>query len=178
MASPTMFIAPLVVMGWSYLEIDTSPDTPGLFYLRCAFCSSLASAFLMLFISYLRIKARLGGDKRTVIVKTAPATGEPPVEEKISYEEHDLRAFQKALQQQMVIVCLMAFMHLKYAYVRPLVVQTVVMPLTFLRSNLGKVYILGESPDSIDLKRPWSAPTNPFEAMLQPAAEPAGKKKN
>ena len=49
-------------------------------------------------------------------------------------------------------MCIISLMHFKWQFVRPLVLQSVMMPMTMAKSQLFKIYILGQ-PAEGDLER-------------------------
>lgn len=81
------------------------------------------------------------------------------VEEKnvtTTVQEYDREKLWEALKNVMFTAAFMAFLHLKWEYNVPLVIQSLLPIRTYLGMPLVKIHVLGES-DTGDLKRPWKA---------------------
>jgi len=158
-------LAPMIIlMGWSHLDIDCGPGTVGLMYVRYAFafvCTAVATIMLYLYTAVSSSK-----DETKVTVTTPPDMSNPePREEEITYAEHDFREFKKLAPQQIITILIMTVMHWKYDFVRPIVMQSVMLPITILKMPLVKVYLLGKKAEG-DLKRPWKPPPSPFAGLM------------
>ena len=77
-----------------------------------------------------------------------------------TYRDYDLSQIKVQLNQIVMGVGIMAFLHFKFGYVRPVVIQTVLGLKNIMNTQLFKVYVRG-LPAVGDLARPWKAP-NPF----------------
>ncbi len=75
-------------------------------------------------------------------------------------QEYDLAQFKTQLNQVLIGVGFMAFLHFKFGYIRPIIIQTVLGLKNAVGTPLFKVYLF-KKPAVGDLARPWR-PANPF----------------
>ena len=91
---------------------------------------------------YLYTAVSSSKDETKVTVTTPPDMSNPePREEEITYAEHDFREFKKLAPQQIITILIMTVMHWKYDFVRPIVMQSVMLPITILKMPLVKVRV-------------------------------------
>merc|ERR1712087_87898 len=83
----------------------------------------------------------------------------------VTATEHDRREVKTLLTKTVLPIVMVSVMHLKWEFIRPLVMQTVMGPMAMAGSKLFQVYILGKETTG-DLARPWKADANPLEQML------------
>ncbi|KAJ1997530.1 phosphate transporter (Pho88), partial [Coemansia thaxteri] len=76
---------------------------------------------------------------------------------------YDLGEVAKLQKSSMFTIAIVAFMHFKFGYIQPLILQTLLPALNMYKSPLFQVHILGK-PAVDGLKRPW-VPENPFAAL-------------
>lgn len=78
------------------------------------------------------------------------------------YDESEVRKF---IQSTLTTMAIIAFMHFKFGYIQPLILQAI-LPLkaVFLDSPLFQVHLFGK-PAQDKLARPW-VPPNPFQSMM------------
>lgn len=88
----------------------------------------------------------------------------------MTISEYDSAELRKLIQQTVFSVLLLSFLHYKYEYIQPLILQSI-LPLKNLYSTpLFKIFILGRNAETEkELKRPWvaggsGAAANPFAA--------------
>ena len=171
----TMFLPIIVLMGWSKLGIDASEGTPAQMYLRICFYTvatfcACSVAYIRLTVSNLKSKA----DEETITVTTPKSMGTEAKVEELTVKEHDMKEVGKLVMGTLMPIVIISFLHFKWQYERPLVMQSVMMPFTLSDNKLFKIYILGQQAVG-KLARPWTAPASPFAALLGggAAAEPA-----
>lgn len=182
----TMFLPIVVLMGWSKLEIDTSEGTDALLYLRVAFYSVAAMCVLCGF--FIRTKIQATNNTDTITVNNPAAMGKLASTVEMTIQEYDLSKAKEMINGLFMPLGIISLMHWKWEYVRPLVMQSIMMPKTIITSQLFQIYILGK-PATGKLQRPWVKPASPFAALMgggaaatpAPVATPAavknGKKK-
>ncbi|KAJ3309040.1 hypothetical protein HDU76_003744 [Blyttiomyces sp. JEL0837] len=71
---------------------------------------------------------------------------------------HDLKKSYEQFQQILLQIIVMALLHFRFGYIRPLLIQTVLGLRSISINPLFEVYILGKDDKEGDLKRPWKAP--------------------
>ncbi|KAJ1663615.1 phosphate transporter (Pho88) [Coemansia sp. RSA 1646] len=74
--------------------------------------------------------------------------------------KHDISEIAKLQKSTLMTVGIVVFMHFKFGYIQPLILQTLLPMLNMYKSPLFQIHILGK-PATDDLKRPW-IPANPF----------------
>ena len=143
----------------NYLD-DKNPEH--LTYVRLAFGFSICLVLLLDLLIYFSISSR-GDTSETKIEAKNPQTGQMEVFN--SKKEYDFSDFKKKLKQTVMGVCIVSFIHYKWQIMVPLCVQSVLQPLTLLKSHLAKIYIFND--DSV--KRPFDdgSANNPFAQMLK-----------
>ncbi|KAJ2510632.1 phosphate transporter (Pho88) [Coemansia sp. RSA 1939] len=77
--------------------------------------------------------------------------------------KHDLAEIAKLQKSTLLTVGIVVFMHFKFGYIQPLILQTLLPLLNMYKNPLFQIHILGK-PAADDLKRPW-LPANPFAAL-------------
>jgi len=93
-------------------------------------------------------------------------------------QEYDLSKLGEQIQQMVIGFLVLGFIHYKWGYVLPLVLQTVTTPMQVLDSPLVKIHVGGRESKG-DLKRPFPPP-NPFglpDGLLDQQAEKPKKAK-
>ena len=153
-----------VMMGWRYLEIDVSEGTAELNYLRIMYASSMAVCLCAYGLLYTRV-AGMANDGQTVKV-TFKEPMKPTVVEEITVAEHDWRELKKLLTQSGIGMALIPFLHIKWAYTIPLVVQSINVPVTLFTHKFAQVHLLGNAAVG-SMARPWKAPPSPFEGLTK-----------
>ncbi|KAJ1895002.1 phosphate transporter (Pho88) [Kickxella alabastrina] len=77
--------------------------------------------------------------------------------------KYDLAELAKLQKSSMFTIAIVGFMHFKFGYIQPLILQSILPMLNLYKNQLFQIYILGK-PATDSLKRPW-APENPFAAL-------------
>ncbi|KAJ2746629.1 hypothetical protein GGI20_001209 [Coemansia sp. BCRC 34301] len=135
-------------------------------YLRTAYAVATASMFLFTF--YLKSMIQKKNDT-TALEYNDPAPGNqgaPRIETTVC--RYDLAEVAKLQKSSMFTIAIVAFMHFKFGYIQPLILQTLLPMLNLYKHQLFQIHILGK-PAVDSLKRPW-VPENPFAALTGGAA--------
>ncbi|KAJ2680354.1 phosphate transporter (Pho88) [Coemansia spiralis] len=77
--------------------------------------------------------------------------------------KYDLGEVAKLQKSTLMTVAIVVFMHFKFGYVQPLILQTLLPALNTYKNQLFQIYVLGK-PATDSLKRPW-VPENPLAAL-------------
>ena len=143
----------------SYLD-DKNPDH--LTYVRLAFGCSVCLVLLLDLLIYLNISSK-GDTSETKIEAKNPQTGKMEVFN--SKKEYDFSDLKKKLTQTVMGVCIVSFIHYKWQIMVPLCVQSVLQPLTLLKSPLAKVYVFNDN----NVKRPFDdgSANSPWAQMIK-----------
>ncbi|KAJ3099399.1 hypothetical protein HDU97_003232 [Phlyctochytrium planicorne] len=98
-------------------------------------------------------------------------------------KDYDLGKIRETLQQMLLTVGIMSYLHFQFGYLRPVVLQVVFGLRTLSVSPLFRVYILKRETTG-DLARPWknnmfagAAPPPPTPKELKAQEKKAAKKK-
>ena len=170
----TMFVPIVVLMGWSKLvekyELDTSEGSDLLMALRCTYYS--VATICLLTIYYIRTRVQATPNEEKIKINTPATMGVEAKSEEMTIQEHDLKEVQKALMAMFMPLVMISVMHWKWEFIRPLVMQSIMMPLTLSDNKLFKIYLLGHSAEG-KLKRPWVAAASPLAALMGGGATPA-----
>ncbi|KAJ3000021.1 hypothetical protein HDV02_000973 [Globomyces sp. JEL0801] len=116
-------------------------------------------------------------DQTELIYKDAKpsfnAADQEPELIKTNFRDYDVSQLKSLAFQTVLGVVIIAVMHFKYGYLRPLLLQSVLAFKTLYGVPLIKVHILG-FPATGELQRPWKAP-NPL-GIEEPATAKEVKK--
>lgn len=135
-----------------------------LFYVRCAFTTLQVVVFFIRGLIWMRIKKK---NDDQIIKVTMPGKpegfGPPPPGEVVdmTIKDHDLMWFKKELQQAVMTLVIIGFIHYKWAVAPPLFLQLFMTPKTMWASNLFQLHILGNVKP-----RPFKEPENPLAALM------------
>ncbi|KAJ3046567.1 hypothetical protein HK102_013132, partial [Quaeritorhiza haematococci] len=80
--------------------------------------------------------------------------------------DYDLKQLRQQLNQIALGVSILAFIHFKFGYIRPLVLQSVLSLKTLYGTQLVQVHLVGKSASG-ELARPWK-PKTMFGQAQQP----------
>lgn len=89
---------------------------------------------------------------------------------KITISEHDLRECKLQFQRIFFGALVTVFLHYKWGFVPPLLIQSIVHPITLYNSPIARVYLRGQRAWG-DLKRPWEDPAKNFPGNWQAVSE-------
>ncbi|KAJ2013089.1 hypothetical protein GGI06_003934, partial [Coemansia sp. S85] len=129
---------------------------------------AVATALMIAFTFYLKSLIQKKNDT-TALEYNDPAPGNqgaPRIE--TTFCRYDLGEVAKLQKSSLFTIAIVAFMHFKFGYIQPLILQTLLPMLNLYKSQLFQIHILGK-PAVDSLKRPWT-PENPFAALTGGAA--------
>lgn len=130
--------------------------------LRGLFVSSIAGVLIMLAVVYSKIQAR--GDVTPVQIKKRGADGVERTE-LLTVTEYDLSELKKLFTRTLMGLFIGGFLHLKFNFDDPLLMQALMIPMQTAGSQLVKIYIGGAAAVG-ELARPFQEP-NPLAALMQ-----------
>ncbi|KAJ1863171.1 phosphate transporter (Pho88) [Coemansia sp. RSA 2703] len=102
-----------------------------------------------------------------------PTPGSDQGRIKTTVAKYDLGELSKLQKSTLFTVAIVGFMHFKFGYIQPLILQSLLPLLNLYKNQLFQIYVLGK-PAVDSLQRPW-VPENPFAALTGAAntANPA-----
>ncbi|KAJ3292267.1 hypothetical protein HK104_005427 [Borealophlyctis nickersoniae] len=114
-------------------------------------------------IAYLATQLICGGILLFALQKVQKANG--PFDKEVetirtTVRDHDRKKLREQFVSQLVGVSIIALMHFKWGYVRPLLLQSVLGLRAITQTPIFKIYILGQ-PATGALNRPWKQ-ASPF----------------
>jgi len=176
--SVKQFIPLVVMMGWNKLNINTDIATVEgalhVFYIRCAFATAVGLGVLMYAYCQLTVPTKLKGNDSMVMTQVKEVTadsgmGGVMVNKEVTVLEHDMTLIKEEVKKLVMSAAISSFIHLKWGYVHPVLMQSILVPLSLKDSKILALYIFGQSMPP----RPWvTKQTSPFDALM-PQPEPA-----
>ncbi|KAJ2789784.1 phosphate transporter (Pho88), partial [Coemansia guatemalensis] len=97
-----------------------------------------------------------------------PASGSQQTRIVTTVSKYDLGEIAKLQKSTLFTAAIVVFMHFKFGYIQPLILQSLLPMLNLYKNPLVQIHILGK-PAIDSLKRPW-VPENPFAALTGSAA--------
>ncbi|ORX42780.1 hypothetical protein DM01DRAFT_265311 [Hesseltinella vesiculosa] len=93
--------------------------------------------------------------------------------------EYDKQEVFKAMKQSAMGIAMVSFLHFKFGYIQPLVIQSLLGIKAFFTTKEARIHLFHESTKSGDLKRPFSvqAPLGMNQMFPQPKTDKASIKK-
>ncbi|TPX64823.1 hypothetical protein SpCBS45565_g05597 [Spizellomyces sp. 'palustris'] len=152
-------------------------------YLRAAYMGMQVIVAIVLFIVYRRVLAKK--DETPLVYTEAKNPMDPKNVDTIrtTIKDYDITKLKETLRGQVVAMAILGFIHYKWGYLRPLLLQSVLGLRTLYQAQLVQVHILGK-PATGDLARPWKAaspfgqpPTAVSEKELKAKEKKEAKKK-
>ncbi|RKP05065.1 inorganic phosphate transporter Pho88 [Thamnocephalis sphaerospora] len=148
--------------GWPLKQFDLQdPDT--IFYLRIAYGS--VQFFIVAFALVLIQKVKAKNDTTPLRYQEAqaPFSQDPPNFITTTVCEYDQSQIWQLIKQTLTSVAIMGFIHYKWEFVQPLVLQAILPIKSLFENQAVQVHVLGRKAEG-DLKRPWKAAT-PFGGL-------------
>jgi hypothetical protein len=93
----------------------------------------------------------------------APFSGEEPKRITTTNAEYDATKVNELIKQVLIAVGIVGFIHYKWGYVQPLVLQAIMPLKSMFEAKVVKVYVMGQAAVE-GLKRPWVA-DSPFAGL-------------
>ncbi|TMW58530.1 hypothetical protein Poli38472_010089 [Pythium oligandrum] len=144
----------LVTISNAYL--DASNPTH-LLAVRVLYALSQIACYGML--AFIYYKSMNNTEPGTVTMKEDLGFGqEGETEVKVTISEHDMRMCRKEIQRYAIGSVITVFIHYKWGFFPPLLIQAVTQPFNLYQTALVKVALLGERSWG-ELRRPWQDPT-------------------
>ncbi|KAI9145895.1 inorganic phosphate transporter Pho88 [Paraphysoderma sedebokerense] len=136
---------------------------------RAIYAASQIITLAVLF--FVRTKINSKNDE-TTLTYTPPKQFGAPEPEPVTTTNHkyDLAELSKSFNQTLIQVGILGFLHVKFGYIQPLLLQAVLPLKNLFSSPLVQIYVLGKDDKAQGLKRPWIAPS-PFAGLTPPAAQ-------
>lgn len=164
-----MLLAPMIIMGLNQLGLDyTNPDV--LLYSRIGFIA--VQLLCLAAYAYVMWHAGRINDQTLVTVKKKPSpfaaaaaaaassgddatAAAAPTVEKVPVAQYDSDAARAPIKNVPVGVAITGFIHYKWGYVPPLIIQAVMNPISLVTHPLFSIHFLGKAARG-DLKRPFA----------------------
>jgi|Dee2metaT_14_FD_contig_31_1217119_length_966_multi_5_in_0_out_0_1 hypothetical protein len=117
--------------------------------------------------------------EETVVAKKSPDWGEDEVDTEMTLCEYDIWQLDQRRNNQLFVLALMAFLHLKLKYTTPLLMNVATTSCSFFEDPMIAIFLRGKEAVG-DLARPWAS-SDPLDAlggggpdpMAEPPAPPA-----
>ncbi|KAJ2538337.1 phosphate transporter (Pho88) [Coemansia sp. RSA 1933] len=122
----------------------------------------VATALMLALTFYLKSTVTAKNDT-TALEYDDPAPGNQGQRIVTTNVKHDVGEIGKLQKSTLLTVGIVIFMHFKFGYIQPLILQTLLPMLNMYKSPLFQIHILGK-PAVDDLKRPWT-PASPFAGL-------------
>ena len=170
---PTSLVPIACLYGWSRLGLDVSYETEeglaNIFMIRCIFYGVVALCFCVAVFLWHRI-SNVKADTTLIEVITPKTLAEPEKKEKMTVTQYDQAQLRKLAGSIIMPLLIISLMHFKWQFIRPLVLQAIMMPMNLSKSQLVKIHMLGQKAEG-DLERPWTPPKSPFAALFDGEAK-------
>lgn len=142
-------------------------------YTRAAFLTAQIFSFSLMLIIYKRIDQMESGGPTIHVPEVKQFGQEIKPKMTVPHQEYDFMKWKEQLQHMVIGCCVLAFIHGKWGYILPLVLQTIQAPWQALESPLFQIHIRKKAAVG-ELKRPFPSP-NPF-GLLSVAERASGGK--
>lgn len=147
----------MLVMMQLARRIDME-DEKNILYIRAAYISSVALAWIIYQIVRRSILAKNDLTTLKYVTPASPMSGEGEKLEVTTVRDYDLKEIDSAIKSIYTGLAMMGFMHFYMKYTNPLFMQCISPIKTALEANEVKIHLFGK-PASGDLKRPFTAPS-------------------
>ncbi|KAI7868476.1 inorganic phosphate transporter Pho88 [Spinellus fusiger] len=122
---------------------------------------------------------------RTVKTKNEPAgrswDGTDTEEQliNITVQDYDVNEITKTMKQSLLGIAMIGLLHLKFNYIQPLIIQSIMGFKTFLLSKEARIHFWGETTTTGELKRPFrvDSPFGMANEKMQPKTDKGSIKK-
>ncbi|CAO3599310.1 unnamed protein product [Absidia cylindrospora] len=96
-----------------------------------------------------------------------------------NFADYDKSEVWKGLKQSVIGLAMVTFLHFKFGYVQPLIIQAILGFKTFFTTKEARIHLLHQPTSSGDLKRPFrvDAPFGMASMNPQPKTDKASIKK-
>jgi hypothetical protein len=174
MALPKWFPILTILIAWSLDTNDVAVQEMS----RIGFAVSQLLTLALCIGLYVVIRRR--APTGSVVVAHAPTAGAKEYNETMTVQEHDMRKLQQFFGTRFLLPCGITMLIVwKWNAVVPMVIQSIIIPLTLVQTELFKVYIQGVEAKH-ELARPWKdADQTPewLKSFTAPAEKHDGRNK-
>jgi len=150
-----MLVPPLIFGIVQSADIDWT-DPQVILFVRGGYATSITCMFAILVYIYSIVAGK--SDDRRVKIKEKKQFGVVQEEAReTTVAEYDREAVAKNIKTLLISMCITGFMHSKYSWVLPLVLQAVHQPITMYNNPLFQIHILKQRDggNNNPLCRPW-----------------------
>ncbi|KAJ2843671.1 phosphate transporter (Pho88), partial [Coemansia brasiliensis] len=123
---------------------------------------AVTTAIILALTFYLKTQIQKCNDT-TALEYDDPAPGSQQGRIVTTVAKYDLAETAKLQKSTLFTAAIVVFMHFKFGYIQPLILQSLLPLLNLYKNPLFQIHILGK-PATDSLKRPW-VPENPFAAL-------------
>ncbi|KAJ3015164.1 hypothetical protein HKX48_004745 [Thoreauomyces humboldtii] len=153
-------------------ELDKEENTN---VLRATYLGMQLITFAALGFVYMKVSAK--NDQTPMIYEESKGVIDPGNSETIrtTVRDYDVKKLVEQIRSQALAIAMIGFMHFKWGYLRPLLLQSILGLKAIYQAQLVQVHILGR-PTVGELARPWKV-ASPFGATAKPVSEKEVKQK-
>ncbi|KAL0095531.1 inorganic phosphate transporter Pho88 [Phycomyces blakesleeanus] len=153
-----------------------------IWYLRALY---VTAQLAILGMSYYLITVVKKKNDKTLLRYVEPAkqnwdgTDAPEQLVNITVMDYDIEEIKKSIKQSLMGIAMIIVLHLKFNYVQPLIIQSILGFKTFLLTKEARIHIWGERATTGELKRPFRV-VSPFglnNEKMQPKVDQGSIKK-
>ncbi|KAJ1752845.1 phosphate transporter (Pho88) [Coemansia sp. RSA 989] len=123
---------------------------------------AVTTAIILGLTFYLKTQIRTRNDT-TALEYDDPTPGSQQGRIVTTVAKYDLAEIAKLQKSTLFTAAIVVFMHFKFGYIQPLILQSLLPLLNLYKNPLFQIHVLGK-PATDSLKRPW-VPENPFAAL-------------
>ncbi|KAJ2362533.1 phosphate transporter (Pho88) [Coemansia sp. Cherry 401B] len=151
----------VVIFGTMHLVKKLGLESP-------EYAPFIRSAYAVTTVAILALTFHLKGqiqrrNDTTALEYDDPTPGSQQERVVTTVAKYDLGEIAKLQKSSLFTVAIVAFMHFKFGYIQPLILQSLLPLLNLYKNPLFQIHMLGK-PATDSLKRPW-VPENPFAAL-------------
>ncbi|KAI9095519.1 inorganic phosphate transporter Pho88 [Phlyctochytrium arcticum] len=140
-------------------------------YLGMQICVAVAYA-----IVYRRVLQKNDQSNLTFTEVKNPLSPQNSETVRTTVKDYDVGKLKELFRSQVTAMVILGFIHFKWGYLRPLLLQSVLGFRSLYQTQLVQIHLLGR-PATGDLARPWKA-ASPFSAPPTPVTEKEIKAKD
>ena len=109
--------------------------------------------------------------EETIIAKKSPDWGEDEVDTEMTISEYDLWQLSQRRNNQLFVLAIMAFMHLKLKYTAPMLMNIATTICSLFEDPMIAIFLRGKEAVG-DLARPWAS-NDPLDALAGGSSDTA-----
>ena len=136
-------------------------------FVRAGYLISQCIQHILSWVIYRIIKKKKEQETKIHVPEPAtPFSDKPPAITEMSIEEYDCMKLFELVKQNLFNCAFLFFLHLKFGYIQPLILQAILPLKTFFSTPIVKIHLLG-SPVVGNLSRPFPVPKSLFTTLFQ-----------